>query len=423
MKKLLGAFIALTAFAACKKDKNNMPDPDPAKLTFKIENISVAKPFVQSGTFKGEGTPPVILPGSKISFSFSAGKGQAISFATMYGWSNDLFFAPANPGIALYDGAGKPVEGDVSSQIKLWDNGSMVNQQPGMTNPHNGAVQNGVITEVKGKDAEGFSYLSADQLMRTTLKYNGNSIFTITLENISGGTTNATPFSPGVWTVSGFLGGKLLNENPLFTVGQKTANGLQPLAEMGNNQPLADYTKANTGITTGLSPALVVVYNGDTNPIFTGGENDRGNGLSSVAQEGDATALAAALKGMKGVKQVYVIEAPQTKAIVPGGSASAKIEIGPGDKLTFVSMFGSSNDWFYSFEDKGISYNALNGDLSSLIKLMDNGTEIDEYPGAGNNQPQFNPNQKAPEAQAIKEVGNKYPVLQAKDIIKVSITK
>ena len=101
--------------------------------TITIENVLDSKPLVESGTFKGTGTPPVILPGQSVSFSFSAAKNQRLTFATMYGWSNDLFFAPANPGIKLYNDDGTPITGDVSAQIKLWDNGTRVNQTPGMS--------------------------------------------------------------------------------------------------------------------------------------------------------------------------------------------------------------------------------------------------------------------------------------------------
>src|SRR3546814_6629925 len=75
-----------------------------------------------------------------------------ISFATMYGWSNDLFFAPENPGIKLYEDDGTPIEGIVSSQIKLWDNGTRINQAPGETVMHPGTAEAapGNITEVDG---------------------------------------------------------------------------------------------------------------------------------------------------------------------------------------------------------------------------------------------------------------------------------
>src|SRR5215210_3047799 len=79
---------------ACKK--NNEPLMQLSTIT--VENVLDSRPLVESGTFKGTGSPAVILPGQSVSFSFSAAKNQRVTFATMYGWGNDLFFAPANPG-------------------------------------------------------------------------------------------------------------------------------------------------------------------------------------------------------------------------------------------------------------------------------------------------------------------------------------
>jgi hypothetical protein len=418
---LIGITSAAILLSSCSKD-HDMP---PAQAyTFKVENVLNLKPFVESGTFKGTGTPPVILPGQSISVSFSAGKGQAISFATMYGWSNDMFFAPANPGIALYDDKGDPVTGDVSDQVKLWDNGSKINQQPGKDNPHNSADEGGVVTEIKGQDAQGHSFLPASQLVKAELAYNAdNSVFTLTLTNRSGGTANETPLSPGVWTVSNFLGGALVSTAPLYKAGQPTANGLQPLAEMGDNSQLAAYATQNTRVATGLSPVVVVVYSGDMKPIFTKGQKDYGSGLAKIAQEGNQSELVAALGKMQGIKKVYVLN-PADKPITPGNSAEIQIQAAAGDRIAFATMFGNSNDWFYAFDDMGISA-TQSGDLSSLVKLWDNGTEINEYPGAGNHQLAFNPGSMHPEDKAISEVMYEaYPSLPAaKDVIKVTLSK
>lgn len=382
---------------------------------FKVENVLEVTPLVESGTFMGEGDPPVILPGQKISFSFSAGKGQALSFATMYGWSNDLFFAPDNPGIALFDEDGMPLEGDVSDQVKLWDNGTKVNQEPGMDVPE-APDEDELIMEIDGMDAQGHTYLSADELMKTTLTYEGNSVFTCTIENISGGTANETPFSPGVWAISNFIGGELLDENPLFEEGQKTANGLQPLAEMGDNSLLAGYLSEHTGVVTGLSPVLVVVYQGK-NPLFSEGEKDRGEGLADIAQTGDAMALKTFLEEKKGVRNVYVLgDSPVT----PGNSVEQEIDFQYGDRITFATMFGSSNDWFYSFDDKGVKAWET-GDLTASVKLWDDGTAVNQYPGAGNSQVGFGGAPQTEESENIREVGDTYPVPAVKDVIHVSL--
>jgi hypothetical protein len=382
---LLAGLILLIAFTACENDDNESKN---MYATITIENVLESKPLVETGTFKGTGTPPVILPGQYVSFQFSAAKGEAVTFATMYGWSNDLFFAPANPGIQVYNMDGTPIEGDVSSQIKLWDNGTRVNQVPGSGVSHPGVAESKNVTEVNGTDAQGNAYLAASSLMKATLHYEGNSMFTLTLENKSGGTVNETPFSPGVWAISYIAGGNILNAAPIYTSGQPTANGLTNIAEMGDNSALDTYLKSITGIFTPLSPVLVVVYNGIDNPIYKVGENDRGNGLKELAQKGDASKLSDALKAMPGVKNVYVLPAPTTTVLLPkingqaGGSVSQQLSVASGDRVAVATMYGFSNDWFFASSGNGDDA-TQKGDISSSIGLYDDGTAIDQFPGAG----------------------------------------
>jgi hypothetical protein len=412
-------------FAACT---DHAPDVMDQKTTITIENVLNSKPLVESGTFQGTGTPPVILPGQSVTIKFSAAKGEALSFTTMYGWSNDLFFAPANPGILVYDGSGMPIEGDVSSQIKLWDNGTRINQMPGAAVTHPGTAEPANITEVKGSDAQGNSYLAASALMQATLKYDGNSYFTLTLKNTSGGTANETPFSPGVWAVSYIVGGNLLSPTPLYSEGMPTANGLTSIAEMGDNMPLSTYIKTKTGIFTPLSPILLVVYNGIDNPIFKAGENDRGEGLKRLAQQGNATDLAAFLKTKPGVKSVYVLAAPTSTVLLPiingaaGSSVSQELTVASGDRLAIATMYGFSNDWFFTSMDNGVDP-SQKGDISSTVKLYDNGTALDQFPGAGITQ--FNlAGTPLAESKPIAAVPNPnpYTTLPAiTDLIKVTI--
>lgn len=71
--KVIAVLLAL-GMAACDDD-------DDAEMmqssTITIENVLDSKPLVQSGTFQGTGTPPVILPGESVSFSFWAAKIKA----------------------------------------------------------------------------------------------------------------------------------------------------------------------------------------------------------------------------------------------------------------------------------------------------------------------------------------------------------
>jgi hypothetical protein len=420
-------FASALSLAACHKD-HDMPPGQAETIT--IENVLDSKPLVETGAFQGTGTPPLILPGQSTTFTFSAAKNQRLTFATMYGWSNDLFFAPDNPGIKLYNDDGTPITGDVSAQIKLWDNGTRVNQAPGSAVVHPGTAEPASknIREVNGTDDYGNTYLAASKLMQVSLAYNGNSVFTATITNKSGGTANETPFSAGVWAISYVAGGNLLLPEPIYSVGKPAANGLTNIAEMGDNSVLNTYLKGKTGIFTPLSPVLVVVYDGMENPFFKAGENDRGEGLKDLAQKGNADVLAASLKLKPGVKAVYVLKDAANTVLLPrigeaaGGKVSQMLSVAKGDRIAIATMYGFSNDWF--FATSGNDWDATQkGDLSSSIGLYDDGTAVNQFPGAGITQ--FNlagtPLDESKPIQAVTNP-NSFTTLPAiNNIIKVSI--
>jgi len=373
-KALLGIALLALAISCKKKDMDDKSmQPATQSNTITVENVLDSKPLVESGTFKGAGMPPVVLPGDSVSITFSAAKGQSITFATMYGWSNDLFFAPVNPGIKLYTNDGMPVTGDVSAQIKLWDNGTRENQAPGMNLTHPGTAEGTQknIKEVDGMDDYGNNYLPASQLMKVSLTYSGNSMFKLTIKNISKGTANETPFSPGVWAISYIAGGNLLLPEPIYSANKLSANGLTNIAEMGDNSVMNTHLSGLTGIFTPLSPVLVVVYNGSENPFYKTGEYDRGEGLKLLAQKGNADTLAKALQMKAGVKNVYVLKEPTTTVLLPringsmGGKVSQSLTVSQGDKIAIATMYGFSNDWF--FATTGNDLNATEkGDFSTL---------------------------------------------------------
>ncbi|MCD8268706.1 MAG: spondin domain-containing protein [Parabacteroides sp.] len=410
MKKNLVSVAALSALlvvgtvlTSCDKDEDT---PMPTRMTsaFSIENVVSPKDFVESGTFVGVGGPgvdaPVVLPGSSIKFSFSAGKGQSLMFATMYGASKDWFFAPVNPGLQLFGDNGKAMTGDVSSQIKLWDNGSKDNVTG---DPEDGKIM--MVPEV-----------DASKLMKLELAFDEpSSEFTLTVTNMSGGTENETPFSPGVWAVSNVLDGKLLNEAPFFVEGEKTNDEITAIAQMGDNIPLSKKIAENTGIITGISPAVVVVYTGDVNPIFELNKKDAGMGLKNLAQMGDGSVLKAALEKMDNVKNVYIAG---SAAMGPGESAEVQLETVEGDNIAYASMFGYSNDWFYANEAALPA--TFKGDATSKTSLFDDGTAVSQYPGAGNKQGLFAGGSEA-EDMAIMKVGDKYPVPAVNDVVKITI--
>lgn len=396
---LSAVVLAGLVFTSCSKDDDMKPSTGSMR-TLTVENIVTPKLFVESGSFKNMGESPIIQPGQSVSFKFKAGKGQALMFTTMYGKSKDWFFASQQPGIKLFNAQGKAMTGDVSSQIKLWDNGTK--------NDKTGANESNPIMEVKGVDAS--------KLLNVMLSYEEpTSEFTLTIKNTSAGTGNETPFSPGIWAVSTFDGNKLLAEKPFFTPGEKSNPEMTDIAQMGKIDKLKMKVEANTGIITGISPVLVVVYQGEKNPIYELGKNDPGMGLKDLAQKGNASKLQESLKKMKGVKGIYIAG---TAPVGPGQKVMTQYKAGDGDKLAFVTMFGFSNDWFYANE-QALSAK-LSGDITNKTALFDSGTGVDQYPGAGNRQALFGGTPQA-ENKPISKVGTTFPIPPVNKVLKITI--
>lgn len=96
-----------------------------------------------SGTFNtpvGASTPGAITQGNAYEFDVDALPADRLSFAVMFGQSNDWVFGPDEQGIALFDAAGMPVTGDVTSQVHLWDVGTEQDEEVAV-GPHLGAPE------------------------------------------------------------------------------------------------------------------------------------------------------------------------------------------------------------------------------------------------------------------------------------------
>lgn len=421
-KKFLSfAFIAAMlvtgfAFSSCSDDDDDNINYN-YESVISFENLITMKELSQSGTFQGPGEGGLIMPGQTATFTFSAAPRQAIMFATMYGYSNDLFFSPDNPGIDLFRSDGTPITGDVSHLMHLWDNGTRINVQPSAENPHQGAPQNGVITEVTTTDAQGNLYQPASQLVRVNLAFdNITSVFTLTITNNTGGTVNETPLSPGVWAVANIFEGEIAKPSPFFEVDGRSSAQMTALAETGNNQPLANLCRDMTGIITPISSVIVVVYTGDVNPIFQLNQRDAGIGMKQFAETGDASRLGESLNGMANVRHVYVAGSDD---IIPGRAAETVFRALANDKIAYVTKFGYSNDWFFAnSEPIGADFK---GDLTSRTVLLDNGTAVNQYPGAGYSQHAFGGTPIA-EDNVVSQVGNTpYPLPAVANMIRVTV--
>ncbi len=105
-------------------------DGDPSKLA---EHCMHHEGVRAAGVFnvpQGDDKPGPALPGKAYEFTVTAKPGDRLAFTTMFGQSNDVFFAPDEKGIALFAN-GRPVSGDVTAQVMLWDAGTEVNEEPG----------------------------------------------------------------------------------------------------------------------------------------------------------------------------------------------------------------------------------------------------------------------------------------------------
>ena len=157
------------------------------------------------------------------------------------------------------------------------------------------------------------------------------------------------------------------------------------------------------------------VYQGEKNPIYELGKKDSGMGLKDLAQMGNASKLQESLKKMKGVKSVVVAG---TAPVGPGQKVMAQYKVEAGDKLAYATMFGFSNDWFYANEQ--VIPAGSNGDITGKTTLLDSGTGVDQYPGAGNRQALFGGTPQA-ESKPISKVGNTFPVPSVDKVLKITI--
>lgn len=118
-----------------------------------------------------------IFPGEAYEFSVRALPGESLSFATMFVESNDLFFAPRGSGIRLFDSAGSPLTGDMTSQTLLWDAGTEVNEEPGVgpnqaprqSSSDAGTPENGVVQPLTSVN-DGYQYPAVADVIRVTVR-------------------------------------------------------------------------------------------------------------------------------------------------------------------------------------------------------------------------------------------------------------
>ena len=429
------------SLSSCKKDSDDVvpnTSPDLKEFTLNIENVSKVFDNKASGSFtipKGATKAGGIPSDGIYEFSFNANPGDYLSFATMLVATNDLFFAPKADGLALFDKDGKAVVGDITDQIKLWDAGTEVNQEPGKGDnqpqrsagvKNKGEVESGTVKLIADV-SDGFTYPAVNELVEVTLNRNTEGMFTLSIKNISKSSSLDSPLAPGVWAVHE------QGKYPLFETGKADFGmGLEALAEEGDVANLAEKLKMNSGINNLLAPGLVLVHKGGVKPLFMENEKDLGLGLEALAEDGNPLPLFTSFLTNKNVSQNLIFNQPVGKSapgpLASGGKYQVKFKAQPGDRLQFATMLVQTNDLFYAFEEGGVELFkngvAISGDLSSEVELWDSGTEENETFGFGMYQAprQGKPNKGTSTAENVVEIDEstgRYP--KNTEVVKLTI--
>lgn len=372
-------------------------DSDSVTFTVRIDNIAGTSRFEFTGAFDtplGATSPAPILPGESYEFLIPTFMGERLAFVAMIAESNDLFIAPDELGIELYTEDGSAPDPDITSQLHVWDLGTEINepfgagenQAPRQSAPNTGDDENGVVTLASELD-DGFEYpLASDIVNVSMVQTDDGNFFTVTITNVSDQSEFPTAITSGVWVLQGLSGA-------IFTAGEADyRQGLEALAEDGNNQPLATVF-GGSDFTSPITQGVWVV---DTvqNVFFTENEPDIGDGLENLAEDGDPSLLADYIMindhdtfGIFTTPFMTTSPAP----ITSGQSYEFSFTANAGDNLQFVTMLAESNDIFFAPDGQGIPLfdsdgNPISGDITQYIELWDLGTEVNEELGEGDNQ-------------------------------------
>lgn len=151
---------------------------------------------------------------------------------------------------------------------------------------------------------------------------------------------------------------------------------------------------SNTGLMwSPISPGVWANHDANVDVLFELDVPDDDEGLEPLAEDGDPTALAAAVAGHVGVAQAEVFDTPvgadAPAPILPGERYEFTFTATPPSRLSFAMMLGASNDLVVSTAPAGLGLFAGGGqvlserDVSSLLRVYDAGTERNQAPGQG----------------------------------------
>lgn len=391
-------------------DGDGVNDNDPTALrtfTMQIENVA---PFtILKSSVQRTKAPMVdgnLGPGEAYELRFTAGIGHHLTLASMMLESNDWFFGTDTAGIPLFVN-GQPISGDITHLIKLWDAGTEYDEEPGVgantgllqaTRTAGGVDPNDKVREVPAvvtlSNGAQFARPAIASMIKVTVTPGADRQFVVRVENVSTTETLVTSQGPKAITVTPVLWVVHCIPNILFEAGVAArANGLDGLAESGNADTINNNLRLERGIASPLSPGVYVIH-ANGSPLFVQESVDYNFGLEQLAEDGNVGVLHDSLKS--GI----VLEAESYGAFdtmmdgaagpcVPGSAYELTFQARPGDRLSLVTAFSASNDWFISPPAEGMPLFNGNlprwGEITNEFRLFDAGTELDEELEVGAN--------------------------------------
>ena len=158
------------------------------------------------------------------------------------------------------------------------------------------------------------------------------------------------------------------------------------------------------GTVTPLSPIAYAIHDATVSLITPGGAASDLPGLEALAEDGDATELAATLTALGAVGDAGIAGPLAGGPILPGGTVTFTVlpQIG-SELLSIGTMVVRSNDAIIALHPEGVALLGPNEDgdivprspstianeILASIEVWDVGTEANETPGAGANQPEI----------------------------------
>lgn len=451
-------------FAGCDSGGSNSDgDTDAESQTFEVTIEATDTPpegLIKSGVYEGaenEQDPQArpLQPGERFEFTFTVGpnvvpnSGMKLSFVSMFGQSNDAFYAPAPGGIDLFQddaendrrdptpiGLNQAV--DVTDQVALWDAGTEADQEPGFGDNQaprqesagQGEDENGVVNQMEDIDGDGnpendkngngeldtdangeYEFPAVSDAMAVTVSSqvieqtgsdeSGVYEFTVTIENVSDETNTVltsesaneerpVAISPGVFAAH-------IDQNPVsgedvtFFSADGAAevdhpvDGLLEIAEDADVSVRSNAMEPITGVLVPFSPGAHAIHSSDVSFHNVGGSAS--DGIKAIAEDGNPGMHESALSGTDGVKSTGTFGDGPTP---PGMSQTFTVEATPGDRLSLSTMFIQSNDFYLATPENGIALfdddTPISRSVTDQIDVYDAGTEPEEEPGVGRTQ-------------------------------------